>query len=125
MPDQAPLPSPLLQAFKFGSITACCFQGGDPTGTGKGGRSIYPSPNGKFADEITDALKHTKRGIVSMANSSKPNTNGSQFFITYNKHPTLNGSTPKSYVQYMIVNNLLVITHMATACECMMSKKCV
>lgn len=48
---------------------------GDPTGTGKGGRSIYPTPNGKFPDEIVDALKHNKRGIVSMANSG-PNTNG-------------------------------------------------
>ena len=65
-------------------------QGGDPTGTGKGGKSIFPTPNGKFPDEITDTLKHTKRGIVSMANSG-PNTNGSQFFITYNKHPHLNG----------------------------------
>jgi peptidyl-prolyl cis-trans isomerase-like 3 len=65
-------------------------QGGDPTGTGKGGKSMYPTPNGKFPDEIVDALKHTKRGIVSMANSG-PNTNGSQFFITYNKHPHLNG----------------------------------
>lgn len=55
---------------------------GDPTGTGKGGKSIFPTPNGKFPDEINDALKHNKRGIVSMANSG-PNTNGSQFFITY------------------------------------------
>ncbi len=52
----------------------CCLVG-DPTGTGKGGRSIYPTPNGKFPDEIVDALKHNKRGIVSMANSG-PNTNG-------------------------------------------------
>lgn len=65
-------------------------QGGDPAGTGKGGKSVFPTPNGKFPDEITDTLKHTKRGIVSMANSG-PNTNGSQFFITYNKHPHLNG----------------------------------
>lgn len=50
-------------------------QGGDPTGTGKGGRSIYPTPNGKFADEIVDSLRHSKRGVVSMANSG-PNTNG-------------------------------------------------
>jgi peptidyl-prolyl cis-trans isomerase-like 3 len=48
---------------------------GDPTGTGKGGKSIYPTPNGKFPDEICDALKHSKRGIVSMANSG-PNSNG-------------------------------------------------
>lgn len=63
---------------------------GDPTGTGKGGKSIFPTPNGKFNDEITDALKHTKRGIVSMANSG-PNTNGSQFFICYKAQAHLNG----------------------------------
>jgi len=50
---------------------------GDPTGTGKGGKSIFATPNGKFPDEISDVLKHSKRGIVSMANSG-PNTNGSQ-----------------------------------------------
>jgi hypothetical protein len=50
---------------------------GDPTGTGKGGKSIYATPNGKFPDEINESLKHSKRGILSMANSG-PNTNGSQ-----------------------------------------------
>ena len=46
-------------------------------GTGKGGKSIFPTANGKFADEIIDHanLKHSKRGVVSMANSG-PNTNG-------------------------------------------------
>ena len=65
-------------------------QGGDPTGTGKGGKSIYDTKNGKFEDEIVDTLTHSKRGIVSMANSG-PNTNGSQFFIIYKPHSHLDG----------------------------------
>jgi peptidyl-prolyl cis-trans isomerase B (cyclophilin B) len=59
-------------------------QGGDPTGTGRGG------PGYKFEDELKgNPLKH-ERGAISMANSG-PNTNGSQFFIAHSPQSHLNG----------------------------------
>lgn len=70
------------------SIRHFMIQGGDPTGTGKGGESAWgPTP---FADEFKVNLSHTGRGILSMANSG-PNTNKSQFFITYRSCKHLDG----------------------------------
>ncbi len=61
-------------------------QGGDPTGTGRGGESIWGKP---FEDEVNTGLEFDSPGILAMANAG-PNTNGSQFFITVAPTPWLN-----------------------------------
>lgn len=53
-------------------------QGGDPTGTGRGGQSIWGKP---FEDEVSSKLTFNRKGLLAMANAG-PGTNGSQFFIT-------------------------------------------
>ncbi|KAF4946450.1 hypothetical protein FSARC_14189 [Fusarium sarcochroum] len=88
-------------------------QGGDPTGTGNGGESIYDGgafsgdldpwpmdqrlgknagPTGiNFKDEVHSRLKFNRRGLLGSANESRPDTNGSQFFFTLDKADELNG----------------------------------
>ncbi len=60
-------------------------QTGDPTGTGTGG------PGYQFEDEIVDGLEFDRRGLLAMANAG-PGTNGSQFFLTFDATPWLNGA---------------------------------
>jgi len=60
-------------------------QGGDPTGTGRGGKSVWGKP---FKHEVGSGVKFDKPGLLAMANAG-PNTNGSQFFITTAKAPWL------------------------------------
>jgi len=71
------------------NIRGFIIQTGDPTGTGKGGQSIWGTT---FPDEIRSTLKFNSRGIVAMANSGNvADSNKSQFFITYAKQPHLDG----------------------------------
>jgi peptidyl-prolyl cis-trans isomerase SDCCAG10 len=64
-------------------------QGGDPTGTGQGGESSYDGE--PFEDEFHSRLKFNRRGLLGMANTGKPNDNGSQFFFTLGNTPELTG----------------------------------
>jgi len=69
-------------------IDGFMIQGGDPTGTGRGGESFWGK---KFNDEIVKELVFDKEGLLAMANAG-PNTNGSQFFITLAPTTWLNGN---------------------------------
>src|SRR5258708_7151516 len=80
-------------------IKGFMLQGGDPTGTGSGGTSLWGKD---FADEISPDLTFDKQGILAMANRG-PDTNGSQFFITtapttwLNGHHTIFGQVSQGY----------------------------
>ena len=88
-------------------IKGFMIQGGDPTGTGRGGSSIWGKP---FEDEVSQYLSFDRPGILAMANAG-PNTNGSQFFITtvptphlHMKH-TIFGEVIEGYDVVQLIEN--------------------
>lgn len=87
------------------SIRNFMIQGGDPTGTGEGGESVWQK---HFEDEFKPNLTHSGRGVLSMANSG-PNTNRSQFFITFRSCRHLDG---KHTVFGRVVGGLDTLTSM-------------
>lgn len=87
-------------------------QGGDHSGTGSGGQSVYGGP---FEDEYHSRLKFAHRGIVAMANPGTPDTNQSQFFITLDQCPWLDRKhTIFGKVEGNTIYNLLKIGDLAT-----------
>merc|ERR1719334_1337720 len=86
------------------SIRHFMVQGGDPEGTGSGGNSIWGKA---FKDEFKPQYSHTGRGVLSMANSG-PDTNKSQFFITYRSCKHLDG---KHTIFGKLVGGMDVLTH--------------
>jgi cyclophilin family peptidyl-prolyl cis-trans isomerase len=92
-------------------IKGFMIQGGDPTGTGRGGQSAW---GGRFDDEINRASELYRgdyaRGTVAMANAG-PNTNGSQFFIMHSDYPL-----PPSYTKFgRVIEGQDVVDNIATS----------
>ncbi|TIB30348.1 hypothetical protein E3P86_03517 [Wallemia ichthyophaga] len=83
---QASEPCALVDIMMVASFIGFMTQTGDPTGSGKGGQSIYGEP---YPDEIRSTFKFNNRGLVAFANSGS-DSNRSQFFITYAATPHLN-----------------------------------